>query len=264
MKFCRILLDRQPAWGRVEEGQVVLLAGDPFAGWCDTLSAVPLADVVWLPPVVPNTFFCAGLNYRTHIDEAAKKGYPAAKIPEHPDVGYRANNALTGHNGAIIRPSDFDGRFEYEGELVAVIGKPLRHATRQQAIDGIFGWTIGNDVSAREWQRSDRTFWRGKNADTFKPMGPWIDTEATPLDGKTRVSLNGVLDSEYNTGAMIFDPYEFIVAITRYITMSPGDVLWLGTDATHEMQVGDLVEIEITGLGTLANPVVAENLNERT
>jgi 2-keto-4-pentenoate hydratase/2-oxohepta-3-ene-1,7-dioic acid hydratase in catechol pathway len=150
-----------------------------------------------------------------------------------------------------------------EGELVAVIGPGgvPRHCTREQAKAAIFGWTIGNDVSARGWQRADRTFWRSKNSDTFKPMGPYLVTadEVDPLSAATTVSVDGAAVASFPTGDLLFDPQDFIVAMSRYITISPGDVIWLGTDETASVVPGQEIAITIDGLGTLSNPVVQAN-----
>ncbi len=157
-----------------------------------------------------------------------------------------------------IRDSDVTGRFEAEGEVVAVIGRTLRRASRDEARESIFGWTIGNDVSAREWQHADRTFWRSKNSDTFKPMGPWIETDVDPLAQTTTVRIDGDVRAEFATGDMIFDPFDFIVETTKYLTMHPGDVLWMGADSNVQLEPGRTVEIEISGIGTLSNPVLEE------
>ena len=257
MKLCRFQSSAGPVFGRVVDDWVAPLSGDPFSRPREAGAALPLASVTLLPPTLPSTFFCAGLNYGRHIEEALKRGNTAAKMPERPDVGHRANNALIGHGAAIVKPADYEGRFEYEAELVAVIGRTLSRVSRAEAEDGIFGWTIGNDVSARGWQHGDRTMWRGKNSDTFKPMGPWIDTEASPMGGDTRVFVNGEMTSCFPTGAMIFDAIDFITEISRYVTMQPGDVLWLGTDGMGAIAPGDTVDIEIDGLARLSNPVVA-------
>ena len=124
----------------------------------------------------------------------------------------------------------------------------------------MLGWTIGNDVSARAWQRSDRTFWRCKNSDTFKPMGPYLVTGTDPLAATTTVRVDGAVRASFPTGGMLFDPYDFIGAMSRYITLSPGDVVWMGTDETATMVPGQVVEISIDGLGTLANPVTEEQI----
>jgi 2-keto-4-pentenoate hydratase/2-oxohepta-3-ene-1,7-dioic acid hydratase in catechol pathway len=259
MIWCRFDDAGQPSYGVVEDDWVIPVTGHPFGSYERSGRRLPAADLRLLPPVIPSTFFCAGLNYRAHAERAAY-GSTLRPVPARPEVGYRANNALTGHLSPIVRPADCDEALVAEGELVAVIGKPVRHATPEQAKDAIFGWTIGNDVSARGWQRSDRTFWRCKNSDTFKPMGPFIVTDADPLAASTTVRVDHEVKASFATGDMLFDPYEYISAISRYITLSPGDVLWLGTDETATVVPGQVVEITIDGIGTLTNPVVEEKL----
>ena len=257
MKWCRFDKGGHGVYGLVEDEWVTPVSGDPFGHYDTSSRRLPVAELRLLPPVLPSTFFCAGLNYRGHAQRAH---YSGGQVPERPEVGYRANNALTGHLAPIIRPADCDEPLVAEGELVAVIGRPLRHVTPAEAKDGIFGWTIGNDVSARGWQRSDRTFWRSKNSDTFKPMGPYIVTGADPLSATTTVSVDGAVQASFPTGDLLFGPYEYISAISRYITLSPGDVLWLGTDETATVEPGQVVEITIDGIGTLTNPVIEEKI----
>ena len=142
---------------------------------------------------------------------------------------------------------------------MAVIGKSARNLTPAQAAECIIGWTIGNDLTERDWQRDDPTNLRGKNADTFKPMGPWMVTGLDPRDMITIVRVNGRTVHSFPTGNMLFSPGEIISAVSRYNTLSPRDVVWLGTDEVPEsVEPGDLVEIEITGIGVLRNRVVAE------
>jgi 2-keto-4-pentenoate hydratase/2-oxohepta-3-ene-1,7-dioic acid hydratase in catechol pathway len=259
MKFCRIEVGDGPSWGQVVGDEVRLLSGSPIdGGHAGTGASVPLAKAVFLPPVIPGVFYAVGLNYRGHVRHAQAMGHQPARLPDRPEVGYRANNALTGHGQPIIKPADVQGRFEAEGEVVAVIGRRLRNATYEEAKAAIFGWTIGNDVSARAWQHEDRSFWRSKNADTFKPMGPWIETEVDPLEQTTAMRVNGEVKQCFRTGDMIFDPYRYIVSATKYITMHPGDVLWMGADGTCQLEPGDTVSVEITGIGVLSNPVHAE------
>ena len=148
---------------------------------------------------------------------------------------------------------------EYEGELACVVGRTAKHLTRDDALDCLLGYTIGNDVSERSWQAEDRTLWRAKNTDTFKPMGPWIETDFDLDAAMTRVRVNGRQVVEFRTGAMIFGVVDYLVEITRYITLHPGDVLWMGTEGHADpIGAGDTVDIEITGIGTLSNPVIAE------
>ena len=259
--WCRFDDGGTPCYGVVEDGYATAVTGGPFGKNEKSDRRIPVAELRLLPPVIPGTFFCAGLNYKGHAERAA---YGGQRVPTTAEVGYRANSALTGHGSPIVRPADCAEALVAEGELVAVIGRPVRHVTPGEARDAVFGWTIGNDVSARAWQRADRTFWRSKNSDTFKPMGPYLVTAdaADPLSSTTTVSVDGVVQASFATGDLLFGPYAFISAISRYITMSPGDVLWLGTDETAAIVPGQEVSITIDGLGTLTNPVFQEHRTE--
>ncbi|MFD6534011.1 fumarylacetoacetate hydrolase family protein [Streptomyces sp. NPDC060184] len=258
MRYTRVRVGGRAVWGRVEDDSVRLLSDSPLDGDPTVIGTIPLAEADWLPPVVPPVFYAAGMNYPRHIEHARLLGDRAAVVPERPEAGYRANNALTGHGTAIVKPAGIRGRFEAEPELVAIVGRTLRHATYEQARDAVFGWTIGNDVSARTWQHEDRTFWRAKNSDTFKPMGPWIETDVDALAQTTTLRVNGETRALFPTGDMVFDPYDFMVEITRHITMHPGDVLWMGAESTGQIEAGDTVDVEISGIGVLSNTVLAE------
>ncbi len=142
---------------------------------------------------------------------------------------------------------------------MVVIGRVCKHLTREDALSAVLGYTIGNDVSERSWQKSDRTMWRAKNTDTFKPMGPWIETDLRLDDLLTRIRLNGRQLIEFRTNDMVFGVVDYLVAMTRYLTLYPGDMIWMGTEGeTADMKHGDVCEVEITGIGTLRNPVVRE------
>jgi 2-keto-4-pentenoate hydratase/2-oxohepta-3-ene-1,7-dioic acid hydratase in catechol pathway len=257
MIWCRFDDAGTPSYGIVDDDIVTAVHGGPLSSYEMSGRRIPIAELTLLPPVLPGTFFCAGLNYKGHAERAAHGGH---QVPTAAEVGYRANNALTGHGSPIVRPADCDEPLVAEGELVAVIGRTTRHVTPEEAREAVFGWTIGNDVSARGWQRADRTFWRSKNSDTFKPMGPYIVTadSVDPLSATTSVSVDGEVKASFPTGDMLFGPYAFISAISRYITLSPGDVLWLGTDETASVVPGQVVSITIEGIGTLTNPVSQE------
>ena len=139
-----------------------------------------------------------------------------------------------------------------------MIGKQARNLSQAEALSCVLGYTIGNDVSERAWQRSDRTLWRAKNTDTFKPMGPWIETDVDLDSLETRVRVNGTETSRFRTNDMIFGVARFISTMSRYLTLYPGDIIWMGTDgASPNLQPGDQVEVEITGIGVLTNPFVA-------
>ena len=236
------------------------IKGDLFGDQQPSGRTFAMKDVKLLAPIVPPTFYAAGVNYPTHFRTAAEKAGTPVTYPKHIDIGYRAVNALIGNNEAIVVPRDSSGKVQFEGEIVVIIGKRAKHLTEANALDCVFGYTIGNDVSERTWQRSDRTFWRAKNADTFKPMGPWIDTDVK-LDALTTViRINGVEQSRFATNAMIFGVANTLATITRYLTLVPGDIVWMGTDdPTRDMVPGDTVEVEITGLGVLRNPIVGES-----
>ena len=240
--------------GRGENAVAVEMEGSLFGGHAPTGKRYPLAAVRLLPPVIPPTFYAAGLNYVGHIKSQAAALGEEPKIPPKPDIGYRAVNALVGQGADIIIPRDAGEKVHYEGELVAVIGKQAKHLSEADALSCVFGYTIGNDVSERDWQAEDRTMWRSKNTDTWKPMGPWIETELDLEAARTTVRINGETTIEFPTNDMLYGVATYISAMTRYLTLYPGDVIWFGTEGTSPgMTDGDVCEIGISGIGTLRN-----------
>jgi 2-keto-4-pentenoate hydratase/2-oxohepta-3-ene-1,7-dioic acid hydratase in catechol pathway len=179
-------------------------------------------------------------------------------VPEQADIGYRSNNALIGSGANIVIPGDSPGPIEFEGELVAVIGTQTKHIPEERALECVAGYTLGNDVSERSWQKSDRTLWRAKNCDTFKPMGPFIVDGIDPMAQTIEVRVNGRTVSSYNTGRMIFGVAQYISRMSRYLTLHPGDVIWFGCDGATvpALQPGDLVEVVNEAIGVLSNHVV--------
>ena len=208
------------------------------------------------PPVIPLTFYAAGLNYLAHIEWANSRG-AKHQVPEQPDIGYRAASALIGSGDEIVIPADSPGPVEYEGELVAVIGRKARNVSEAEALACVRGYTLGNDISERAWQKTDRTLWRAKSADTFKPMGPRIVSGIDPMDQVIEVRVNGRTVSSYNTKSMIFSVARYIARMSRYVTLYPDDVIWFGCDGPTEPALvdGDLVEVVNAAIGTLANRV---------
>ena len=208
-------------------------------------------------PVIPGNFYAAGLNYRAHIEWANRHHGTSYKPPTQADIGYRSNNALVGAGADIVIPRDSTGPVEFEGELVAVIGTQARKLSEDRAFDCVAGYTLGNDVSERSWQRSDRTLWRAKNADTFKPMGPFIVDGIDPMDQQIEVRINGKTVSSYSTRDMIFGVAQYIARMSRYVTLHPGDVIWFGCDGptVPALQPGDLVAVANPAIGVLANRV---------
>jgi 2-keto-4-pentenoate hydratase/2-oxohepta-3-ene-1,7-dioic acid hydratase in catechol pathway len=257
MRWIRFSTAGRTAYGLVEGDRITEVKGDPFDGYETTGASHRLGDVRVELPVVPPTFYCVGLNYREHIVQAAKKLGLPVKLPEQPDVGYRANNALIAHGEDVVIPADATDKVQYEGELVAVIGKPCRNVSEAEALDYVLGYTIGNDVSERTWQKSDRTLWRAKNTDTFKPMGPWIETDVDLDALETRVRVNSRETTRFKTNDMIHGVALYISTISRYCTLQPRDVLWMGTDLfSPDLVSGDTVDVEITGIGVLTNRFV--------
>jgi 2-keto-4-pentenoate hydratase/2-oxohepta-3-ene-1,7-dioic acid hydratase in catechol pathway len=261
MRWLRYEAEGRQSYGIIEGEEVVEVKGDPFAGFERTATRRKLAAVKFLVPVIPKTFYAAGLNYAEHVIEMAKKRGEEPKLPRAADIGYRANNALIADGEPIVIPVDASEEVQYEGELVAVIGKKAKHLSESDALSCVLGYTIGNDVSERKWQREDRTLWRAKNADTFKPMGPWIETEVDLDALETIVRVNGAEKTRFKTNHMVFGVAAFLSRMSRYLTLYPGDVVWMGTEGAPEnLKHGDLCEIEITGIGTLRNSVVREGL----
>lgn len=256
--WCRFEESGVATFGLVEGNTVTAVDGEPWSRHTVTTRRYPLSGVRLLIPTEPRTFYCVGVNYPDHITKMAAIRGTEPKFPKRPDVGYRAQNALIAHDENIVKPRDAGEIFQYEGELVAVFGRRCRNVAREEALDYVFGWTIGNDVSERGWQASDGTLWRAKNADTFKPMGPWIVTGLNPDDMMTIIRLNGRETDRFATNKMVFDAPTYIAEVSKYCTIEPGDVMWMGTDGVPQnMAPGDTVEIEITGIGTLRNKVVA-------
>jgi len=259
VRWLKFTADRRTSWGLIEGDRVAEVEGDPFGEWHRTARTHVLGEVKIELPLVPRTFYCVGLNYVRHLKEAADKRGEVPDIPSRPEIGYRAQNALIAHDEEVVIPAIATEKIHYEGELVVVIGRKAKHLDRRDAMSCVFGYTIGNDVSERTWQKADRGLWRAKNTDTFKPMGPWIETSADLDSMETIVRLNGRESNRFRTNDMIFGIADYIVEMTRYFTLWPGDVIWMGTDGSSpDIKAGDVVEIEITGIGTLRNRFVAE------
>ena len=248
MKRGRIEVNGRPVEVVLQGGKLVAASGARY----------PLESAKFLPPVIPGNFYAAGLNFRAHIEWANQHTHSVYKVPEQADIGYRSNNALIGSGANIVIPGDSPGPIEFEGELVAVIGTQTKHIPEERALECVAGYTLGNDVSERGWQKSDRTLWRAKNCDTFKPMGPFIVDGIDPMAQTIEVRVNGRTVSSYNTSRMIFGVAQYISRMSRYLTLHPGDVIWFGCDGATvpALQPGDLVEVVNEAIGVLSNHVV--------
>ncbi len=259
MRWIRYTAAGTTAYGILENDTITEVTGDPFKGYETTATTHALGDVKIELPLVPKTFYAVGFNYPEHVREIAAKQGVEPNLPKQPDVGYRANNSLIAHDEAIIVPKVATDKVQYEGELVVVIGKQAKHLSEAEALSCVLGYTIGNDVSERSWQASDRTLWRAKNTDTFAPMGPWIETDVDLDALETVVRRNGNEDIRFKTNAMLFGVERYISTISEVCTLYPGDVIWMGTDgAAPNLVDGDVIEVEISGIGTLRNTVRRE------
>ena len=259
MRWIKFTTGGKTRIGLIEGDRIAEVTGDMFGEWSRTSTTHALADVKIEIPVWPPTFYCIGMNYVKHLTEAANARGEVPAVPDRPQVGYRAHNALIAHDEDVVIPKIATEKVHYEGELAVVIGKKAKHLSEKDAMSCVFGYTIGNDVSERTWQRADQGLWRSKNADTFKPMGPWIETEADVEKMQTTVRVNGKQTVSFRTNDMLFKIPQFIAEMTKYFTLWPGDVIWMGTDGqSPDLNGGDVVEIEISGVGTLRNRFVKE------
>lgn len=261
MRWLQFSVKNQVMSGYLEEDTIHVIKGNFLEDWEKTGQTYQLSEVKIELPIIPKTFYAAGFNYAIHVAEIAKSLSDKPNLPTSADIGYRANNALIAHDEVVIIPKDATEQVQYEGELVAVIGKKMKHVNSTQALEGIFGYTIGNDVSERTWQKSDRTFFRCKNTDTFKPMGPWIETDFDINTALTTVKLNGKEMIQFATKDMLFTLADFISRTSQYVTFYPGDVMWMGTEGNSPNLVhNDVVEISISGIGTLRNRFIKEGM----
>ena len=259
MRWVRVKTQNGPSYGIINNDIISLVRGNLFETIELTGEEIKLANAKIMVPLEPKTFYAAGLNYAQHVIEQAKANGREPNIPDEPHVGYRANNALIADGEPIIKPNDSSEEFQYEGELVVIIGKKGKNLTEDEALDIVFGYSIGNDISERKWQREDRTMWRAKNSDTFKPLGPWIETDVDLNSLTTRVTVNNREVISFKTNSMIFGVKKFISTMSKYLTLVPGDMIWMGTEGHSEnLKIGDVCNVSISGIGTLSNQIIAD------
>ena len=257
MKWCRLEVDGRPSFALIEGGDAVLVDAPPYESHRRTGKKVSIEKAKLLPPVMPYNFYAAGINFREHIEWANQRLGTTLKPPAQADIGYRSPNALIGSGADIVIPQDAPGPIHFEGELVAVIGRRTKNISEEKALDCVAGYTLGNDMSERSFQKSDRTLWRAKNIDTFKPMGPVVVDGIDPMDQVITVRVNGKEATSYNTKGAIFSLQHYIARMSAYMTLWPGDVIWLGCDGPTlpALEAGDLVEVVNDAIGVLANRV---------
>ena len=260
MKIARFRTGRKVAYGVVLDDEIAEIRGSIYASFRITDTRHPLAEVKVLPPTDAAELWGPGLNFVDHLEYAGSVfGQDALPVPQKPQPWRKGRNAMTGANDPIIIPKDAAGEVHYEGEAVAVIAKNCRRVPPERAAQFILGYTCGNDVSERAWQKDDWTFWRAKGADTFAPVGPWIETELDPQQMDLLVRINGEEVQRCNTRDMLFSFAEIVSYISQHVTLKPGDLVFSGaTGVTRAITPGDTVEVDIPGIGVLSNPVIAE------
>lgn len=252
MRIARFSHNDLIRFGVIDDTDLVVLSGDPlFAGFEPTGERVPLADAVLLAPVIPRSkVVCVGKNYRDHAEEMG------GAAPAEPLLFLKPNTAVIGPGDTIVRPRQ-SSRTDFEGELAVVIGRVAKDVPAERALDVVFGYTVGNDVTARDLQKSDGQWARAKGFDTFCPLGPVIETEFDPTgDARIVTRVNGETRQDGAISDMVHSVADIIAYASAAFTLLPGDVILTGTPAgIGPFDAGDTVEVEISGIGILRNAV---------
>jgi len=236
-------------WGWLDDDRVGEIEGDPFGTYKRSPAKLPLASVQLGAPVKPGKIVCVGRNYAAHAAEHA------AEVPELPLLFLKPPSAVIGPGDRILLPPQSE-RVEHEGELAIVIARRGRWVQPDEVDPMILGFTIANDVTARDIQFGDGQWTRGKGFDTFCPLGPWIELSFDPADALITTSVNGQMRQMGSTRDMIFPARQLVAFISSVMTLKPGDVILTGTPSgVGPLVDGDEVSVEITGIGTLTNPV---------
>ena len=253
MKLLRFETSGRTFFGALDPSKTEIreVAGDPFEGIRYTGNSHRLADVRLLAPVAPSKIVAVGLNYRDHAREMGKK------IPEEPLLFLKAPSALNHPGGDVVYPGATK-RLDYEAELAVVIGRVAKGVKEGDAPKAILGYTCINDVTARDLQVKDGLYARAKGFDTFAPLGPWIETELDPSALGVRCLVNGLVRQDGNTREMAASAFRLVEFISHVMTLFPGDVIATGTPpGVGPLSVGDVVTVEVEGIGALTNRIVA-------
>jgi 2-keto-4-pentenoate hydratase/2-oxohepta-3-ene-1,7-dioic acid hydratase in catechol pathway len=262
VRIARFSVDDEPKYGVVETddpegltGTVNVLDSDPLYRSAQfTGEKLQLADVRLLAPVIPRSkVVCVGRNYAAHAAELGND------VPTQPMIFLKPNTSVIGPRDGIVYPEQTND-LHFEGELAIVIGRICRDLPKERVNEVIFGYTIANDVTARDLQKSDGQWARAKGYDTFCPLGPWISTELDASDLRVSTELNGEPKQDGRTSQFIFDIPEVLAYITSFTTLLPGDVVLTGTPAgVGPMLPGDEVSVSVEGIGTLTNKVIVRD-----
>ena len=258
VKFARFKVNDSITFGIVEGDNVRELSGSIFGDWKETDKVHALSDVTLLVPTRPRHVFAMAGNYKSHLEDTEIP--PKFRIPQ---PFLKSPSSLVPHEGRIIIPKDATEEVHFEGEMVVVIGKRASKVSKENALDYVLGVTCGNDVSERYWQNDEENqdvqWWRAKGSDTFGPCGPFIVSGLNYDDLLLTLRLNGEVKQEERTSQMIHDVATQVSFISKHVTLLPGDLIFTGTSGTtSKMQPGDVVEVELEGVGILRNRVVRE------
>ncbi|MEZ4415233.1 MAG: fumarylacetoacetate hydrolase family protein [Gemmatimonadota bacterium] len=249
-RYVRFETSAGVAYGIVEGDRVQELSGDYFSNPRRTGRSHALSEVQLLAPVVPGKVIAVGLNYKSHLGERPGATYPGlfAKYP----------SSISGPSADIVYPADA-GNLHYEGEMVLVIGKRASHIAPEDAYEHILGAMAGNDVSERDWQANDLQWLRAKASDGFGPVGPMLVTGLNYDDLLVETRVNGEVRQHQRTVDLIFDVPTIVSYVSRYVTLEPGDLIFTGTPgSTQAVKPGDVIEVEVEGVGVIRNRVVAD------
>ena len=251
MRVARFSLNGEPKFGIVDGPELVVLKGHPLVhGYDTTGDRVALKDVKLLAPTIPSKVVCVGKNYADHAGEMG------LEIDPEPALFFKPSSAIVGPGDAIVLPTQSQ-RVELEVELTIVMGQIAKNVSAKDALNYVWGFTIANDVTARDLQFTDAQWARSKAFDTFCPLGPWIETEFVP-DGQILESrIDGEVKQQSSIDGMLHNVPDIIAYVSANMTLLPGDVILTGTPAgISQIRSGEIVECEIEGIGTLINPVV--------
>lgn len=249
MRLARFEVEGLANFGVVDGDTITQLAGPFFDEVISSEKTFPLSAVKLLPPVEPSKIICIGLNFQDHAAEVGQE------VQAEPLMFFKPPSSLIGSGQKIIIPPQ-SSHVELEVELAMVVGKKAKNVATADAKNYILGFTIANDVTARDIQFSDLQWARSKAFDTFGPLGPWIETDFDPTDKALISRINGQLRQQGNTEMMVNHPYALLSFVSHNLTLYPGDVILTGSPAgISAITSGDLVECEIEGIGVLSNPV---------
>jgi 2-keto-4-pentenoate hydratase/2-oxohepta-3-ene-1,7-dioic acid hydratase in catechol pathway len=253
MRFVRYQYGKDnPCYGWILDDKVGPVEGTPFGGYRRMTASLPLESVNLLAPVEPSKIICVGRNYVEHARETG------SEVPQTPLIFLKPPSSVIGPGEKIVLPPQSQ-LVEHEGELAVIIGKPGRWISIEDATGYIFGYTVANDVTARDLQRRDGQWTRAKGFDTFCPLGPWIETELEPADTLITCRVNSEMRQMASSREMVFNIPQLIAYASSVMKLLPGDIILTGTPAgVGPLNDGDTVEVTIEGIGTLSNPVRKE------